>query len=258
MANEKKKKTKYPEGYIGRPKAMKTKKFEFHKPTTKFYIELGIFLAIAAFLTYIVIRLINVEKQTETGLEFYSYEKDKMPESFVLENNKIRFELNPRTTQFTVLQKNTGHVWNSNPVDADSDPIALAKEKNNMKAPFILKYSTINGSDDFYDFYSNSVKRNFYSVEKKGNEVIVNYTIGQMEREYTFPLMMYQDELEEYQSKFTTSQNRTMLRLYKKYEYESMRNESEKQEYLEKYPELESKTLYLLFDNVKPFQKEQL
>ena len=76
MANENKKKNKYPEGYIGRPKAMKTKKFEFHKPTTKFYIELGIFLAIAAFLTYIVIRLINVEKQTETGLEFYSYEED--------------------------------------------------------------------------------------------------------------------------------------------------------------------------------------
>ena len=65
MANENKKKNKYPEGYIGRPKAMKTKKIEFHKPTTKFYVELGIFLAIAAFLTYIVIRLINVEKQTE-------------------------------------------------------------------------------------------------------------------------------------------------------------------------------------------------
>lgn len=258
MANENKKKTKYPEGYIGRPKAMKTKKIEFHKPTAKFYVELGIFLAIAAFLTYIVIRLVNVEKQTETGLEFYSYEEEKMPESFVLENNKIRFELNPRTTQFTVLQKSTGHLWNSNPVDSDNDPIALAKEKNNMKAPFILKYSTINGSDDFYDFYSNSVKRNFYSVEKKGNEVIVNYTVGQMEREYTFPLMMYQDELEKYQEKLSTSQSRTMLRLYKKFEYANMRNESEKQEYLEKYPELESKNLYLLFDTVKPFQKEQL
>lgn len=258
MANEKKKKTKYPEGYIGRPKAMKTKKFEFHKPTTKFYIELGIFLAIAAFLTYIVIRLVNVEKQTETGLEFYSYEEDKMPESFVLENNKIRFELNPRTTQFTVLQKSTGHLWNSNPVDCDNDPIALVKEKNNMKAPFILKYSTINGSDDFYDFYSNSVKRNFYSVEKKGNEVIVNYTIGQMDREYTFPLMMYEDELEVYQEKLSKTDSRTMLRLYKKYEYANMRNESEKQELLEKYPEVESKNLYLIFDTVKPFQKEQL
>ena len=72
MANENKKKNKYPEGYIGRPKAMKTKKIEFHKPTTKFYVELGVFLAIAAFLTYIVIRLVNVEKQTESGLEFYS------------------------------------------------------------------------------------------------------------------------------------------------------------------------------------------
>ena len=39
MAKEKKikepkiKKSKYPEGYIGRPKPMKTKTFEFHKPT---------------------------------------------------------------------------------------------------------------------------------------------------------------------------------------------------------------------------------
>ncbi len=258
MANENKKKSKYPEGYIGRPKPMKTKKFEFHKPTTKFYVELGIFLAIAAFLTYIVLRLINVENQNEKGLEYYAYEEESMPESFVLENSKLRFELDPSTTQFTVLQKNTGHLWNSNPVDADNDPIALTKEKNNMKAPFMLKYSTINGTDDVYDFYSNSVARKFYNVEKKGNEIIVNYTVGQMEREYVFPLMMYQYELDKFQESFTPTQVRTILRMYKKVEYDKLTNEAQKKEYLEKYPEIENNTLYLVFDTAKPFQKQQL
>ena len=63
MAKEKKeKKSKYPEGYIGRPKPMKTKTFEFHKPTLKTWIGLGLTLVILGFLTYIVIRLVNVGK----------------------------------------------------------------------------------------------------------------------------------------------------------------------------------------------------
>ena len=48
------KKSKYPEGYIGRPKPMKTKSFEFHKPTKKFWIGLVFLLAVIGFLTYIV------------------------------------------------------------------------------------------------------------------------------------------------------------------------------------------------------------
>ena len=54
------KKSKMPEGYIGRPKPMKTKTFEFHKPTAKFYVGLGFTLLVLGFITYIVLRLINV------------------------------------------------------------------------------------------------------------------------------------------------------------------------------------------------------
>ena len=59
-----KKKSKMPEGYIGRPKPMRTRTFEFHKPTAKFYIGLTFFLLIAAFITYLAIRLVNVSKVT--------------------------------------------------------------------------------------------------------------------------------------------------------------------------------------------------
>ena len=72
MEKEKKvKKSKYPEGYIGRPKPMKSKTFEIHKPTKKFWIGLAFALAIIGFLTYIVIRLIQVENVVQPPLEYY-------------------------------------------------------------------------------------------------------------------------------------------------------------------------------------------
>ena len=132
MEKEKKaKKSKYPDWYIGPPKPMRPK-FEFKKPGPKFWIWTGITVAFLGFCTYIVIRLVNVAKAVQPQFDYYEYNADKQPQSYILENNAIKFELDPATTQFTVTQKSTGKVWYSNPPAAKSDPIALAKEKNNM------------------------------------------------------------------------------------------------------------------------------
>ena len=69
----KQKKSKMPEGYIGRPKPMKTKTFEFHKPTTSFYVKLGIAAVIIAFIVYIVLRLISVSSYHQPDFEFFEY-----------------------------------------------------------------------------------------------------------------------------------------------------------------------------------------
>ena len=102
------KKSKYPEGYIGRPKPMKTKTFEFHKPGVKFWISLGFTVAVIGFLTYIVIRLVNVGKVIQPQFDYYEFSQSKKASDYVLENESLRFEMNPATTGFTVLQKNTG------------------------------------------------------------------------------------------------------------------------------------------------------
>ena len=68
-----------------------------------------------------------------------------------MENKYLKFELDGATTTFTVLQKNTGKIWYSNPQGAKTDKLALTKEKNNMMSTLLLKYSTENGSDDTYD-----------------------------------------------------------------------------------------------------------
>lgn len=253
---KKEKKSKYPEGYIGRPKPMKTKTFEFHKPTTKFWVGFGFTLAVLGFLTYIVIRLVQVGKVVQPQFDYYEFAEVKNQDC-VLENNFLKFEIDPVTTNFTILQKNTGKVWHSSPEGAKNDKIALTKEKNNMMSAVLLKYSTENGTDDTYDTYTNSVLRKFYNIEKKGSEITVNYTVGQMDREYIFPLIMYQEEFDKWTEGLSKSQVNAVGRAYHKYNMSSFKGQ-ELQNMLDKYPGMEDGNLYLVFENVQKHVKEQM
>ena len=254
---KKAKKSKYPDWYIGPPKPMKMKKFQFHKPTKKFWIGFGFTIAILGFLTYIVIRLVQVGKAVQPQFDYFEYDAESQPKSYVLENKNIIFELDPSTTQFTVTQKGTGKIWYSNPPEAKSDPLALAKEKYNMMSPLLIKYSTENGSEDTYDLYTNSVQRNFYTVTKNGNEIRVDYTVGQMDREYIFPLILYQSELEKWQEGLPKSEVRAMERAYHKYTMSSFKGD-ELESMLAKYPKMEDEPLYLVWENIQTFLKEQM
>ena len=253
----KEKKSKYPEGYIGRPKPMKMKTFEFHKPGKKFWIEFAFVVAILGFLTYIVIRLVQVGKVVQPQFDYYEYSESKKASDYVLENDLIKFEIDPETTNFTVLQKNTGKVWHSSPEGAKTDKIALTKEKNNMMSTVLIKYSTENGSDDTYDTYTNSVQRKFYNIVRKGNEITVNYTVGQMDREYIFPLVLYQSELDKWTEGLSKSQVNAVGRAYHKYNKSSFKG-AELSEMLEKYPGMEDENLYLVFENIQNHVKVQM
>lgn len=254
---KKAKRSKYPDWYIGPPKPMKTKKFEFHKPTKKFWIGFSFAVVILGFLTYIVIRLVQVGNAVQPQFDYFEYDADKQPQSYVMENNNIKFELDPATTQFTVTQKKTGKIWYSNPPEAKQDPLALTKEKNNMMSTMLLKYSTENGSEDTYDLYTNSVQRNFYTVSKNGNEIRVDYTVGQMDREYIFPLILYQSDLDKWSEGLSKSDQRAVLRAYHKYTVNDFKGD-ELESMLTKYPKLEDETLYLVFENIQNFLKEQM
>jgi len=253
-----KKPSKYPEGYIGRPKPMKTKKFEFHKPTAKFYIWLGVCVVLVGLLTWLVISLVNVSKVTDAFIKPYEFNAEKTPETYVLENNKLRFELDTSTTQFSVLQKDTGHVWYSNPQDVDSDSLSLAKEKNNMKSTLLVKYSTENGVDNVYDTYTYSIKRNFYTVEKKGDTVSVNYTVSQMEREYKYPLAIYEEEMDEYLEKLSKKDQDVLTkRCYRLVDIDNLKATDNEAELLRKYPDLKEDNLYLIFNPLNTYLKVQ-
>lgn len=254
---EKTRKSKMPEGYIGRPKPMKVKKQFFHKPTIANWIEIGLLLGVTIFVTVIILKLINVGKLTSPEFDYYEMNDKVLQKEFILESNELKFELDPVTTQFTVLNKKSGKVWYSNPQDVDLDTLALPKEKNNIRSPFLLKYSTVNGTDDIYDTYTKSTTRNTYQIEQKGNEIHVHYTIGEIQREYLFPLAIYEDEIQKWQEGLSKSQVNSMLRAYQKFTYDGIRDEAEREAMVSKYPELKNQTLYLVFENLQTFLKEQ-
>ncbi|MCR4735187.1 MAG: hypothetical protein K5829_09310 [Treponema sp.] len=252
------KKSKYPEGYIGRPKPMKTKTFEFHKPTLKNYIGLGILVVILGLLTWLVIELVNVGKLSDAFIKAYQFDSEKAEESYVLENDKLIMNFDVATTQFSITQKDTGHVWYSNPQDLDSDPIALQKEKNNMLSTLLVKYSTENGVNNVYDSWTYSIKRNFFETEKTGNEIIVKYTVSQMEREYKYPLAIYESEMDEYLEQMNSKdQNVITRRCYRLVDIEKLKASDNEAELIQKYPDLYEDNLYLIFDPLNGYLKEQ-
>lgn len=258
VKEKKTKKSKMPEGYIGRPKPMKTKAFEFHKPTTGFYVRLGIFLAAAGFITYIIFRLYAVSIYHQPDFEFYEFDSKLSGKTLTMESDSLKFEMDPLTTQFTVQQKNTGKIWYSSPADVDSDSLALPREKNNMRSSLLIEYSTENGNSEVYDLYSNSVNRKFYNVEQSENSITVNYTIGQMNREYIYPPVMYQSDFDKWTENLSKSDINTITRAYHHYTITATGVTDDVNGLLKKYPKFKDEDLYLEFENVQVFMKEKL
>ena len=253
----KKSKKQMPEGYIGRPKPMKTKKFEFHKPTTKFYVGLGIVLVLIGFVVYLGIRLATVQSVNLTNVVRYDFIADKAPESYVLENNNLKFEMDPFTTTFTITQKENGKIWYSNPLDAKNDKYALAKEKQNMQSPFLLKYSTENGVDTLFDFYSSSIEKKVYEIEQNGNEITVNYAIGEIETVYIYPMAITEADMDVWLEKMSKSEQRSVKSNYRRLEEGTFLPSDDVGQLMKDYPMLKNEAIYLIRDNVQTYLKEK-
>ena len=232
-------------------------KISFPKPTAKFWIGLVFWLLVAGFIAYIGIRLAQVSKVTETVLERFEYLKEGQPEKYVLENEHLRLELDPDTTVFSVTQKSTGHVWYSNPVDAQNDPKALQKEKDNMRSPFLLKYSTINGVDTSYDFYNYSVSKEAYRIKQAGDEITIDYSIGDIERVYVYPMALTEKDMNSYLEKMSSTEQRTIKQNYRKLELGNLLASDDKNLLLQQYPMLKDEAVYVIRDPLQTFMKEK-
>jgi hypothetical protein len=251
------KKNAMPEGYIGRPKPMKMTK-QRKKPTAGFYVGLGFFVLLAAFIAWIVVLLVRVEKVDTTKFVYYEFDESKAPESYTLENQYMLFTLDPKTTSFTVLDKQSGKIWKSNPDGVDSDKVALVKEKNAMKSQFLLKYSTEHGVDDTFDSYNYSVTKKFYEIKKSGNAIDVNYAVGNIERTYIYPPAITETEMDVWLEEMSKSDQRTVKQAYRLINIDRLSKADNLETLLTKYPILEEDNVYEIRDSVQTYLKEKI
>lgn len=235
--------------------------FEFKKPTVGQWIWFGVAVVFIAFITYIVIRLIPHEEPDTTKFVNYEYEE---PDAFFgapeykLESDSLVFELDPNTTHFTVTQKNTGRVWNSNPVDSMWDTVALPKEQNAMNSTLLLTYSTENGVDDTYDTSSYSVDKKYYEVLNNGDSIQVNYMIGDFEKTYMIPMALTQERMESFTDQMTQTNANLALQYYKRIDIDNLSPTDNKDELLAKYPVLAEDNVYVIRDSVPEYMKEKI
>lgn len=105
----------------------------------------------------LVIVLYQGEEEAPELIEVNAYAGET--ESITLENEVLRFEMDPTTTQFELTVKKSGKVWRSTPEGVADDAIALTAEKDKLDSTLLVTYSNISGIDAVYSSYGYSVKK---------------------------------------------------------------------------------------------------
>ena len=198
------------------------------------------------------------EEEAEPGeiIKVNRYEGEE--KTFVLENEALLFELDYETTQFKVTVKETGQVWYSNPQEVEADAIAHAGEKDKLRSTLLLTYSNINGVDTLQNNYAYSIENQIFQIEE-GNEYIrVDYSIGDVEKEYTIPAVMEEERMNAVFELVSKSDKTTIMDYYKKYDLNNLGKKDNKEELLERYPSLEQGVIYALRDTTKENMKKRL
>lgn len=194
--------------------------------------------------------LLTKDEEEEEKISIHRYEgTDK---EIQMENDQLKFVMDPSTTHFSVTDKSSGAVWYSNPDadDIDADPIALTSNKDNLNATLLLTYSTDKALDTLLDNYKYSISEQVYEIEAADDYIKVMYSIGRVQKEFIIPQVISVARMEELTADMDKSVTRLIRDYYVKYDINNLKATDNKEELLEKYPLLAETPLYVLRDNV--------
>ena len=165
-----------------------------------------------------------------------------------LESKNLIFRMDPLTTQFSVEVKSSGKVWYSNPQNAETDTVALPAEKSNLQSTLLMTYSKTEGLETKYNNYEFSIANNIYEIEVNGNQVRVNYSMGDVEREYIIPPVCTATNFDKWLGAMPKDATNMVKQYYKKYDINKLGKKDNKEELLANYPVLENEVIYVLRD----------
>lgn len=198
---------------------------------------------------YVVINYTNV-KEEPVIIEPRGYNGGEDP--IILENDKLKLTMDPLTTQFSLLVKDTGKVWYSNPENADADPLAVSMEKGRLKSTLFLSYCSTGGMETMFNSYDKSVANGLYEIEATNDMIRVYYTIGDLQREYIIPPATTVENFEAWLDKMDAATASDVKRNYKLYDINKLGKKDDKEALLASYPTLETQPLYILRDGKGP------
>lgn len=215
-------------------------------------------IILAAVATIILMPDKAVEEEI---IQMRGYDGEK--QEFVMENDKFLFSLDSETTQFTVTVKETGEVWTSNPAEEGiaADTIASTPaKKNDLRSTLMLTYGNRNGVNTTYCSYGYSVTNKLYEIEQGDDYIKIDYTIGDVQREFIIPPVMSQEDYETYKGILTGGSRNLLSQYYKKLDINNLSksDEKEKDALLERYPSMADGIIYVIRDSATAAIKTKL
>ncbi len=213
--------------------------------------------AIAALVIFVFIPMYTrpeVVSDNPPSISFYEGGKKVL----TIENDKLLFEMDSQTTQFTVTEKGNGRVWRSNPADAASDPVARTVNKEILNATVIATY-TVSGGEVGMNNYGNSITNQSYVIDQKEDGSIeVEYSIGKIEKTFLIPKAITKERYDEFTGKMSKSDKKKVAQYYASYTPEKLNTVKKKDKLIELYPDIETTPLYILKDEVKEVNRKKL
>ncbi len=212
---------------------------------------------IALIILVIVLVIINYQgaEEEEEIIRVNGWEGDI--QEVVLENDDLRFVMDPGTTQFSLEVKSSGKVWNSNPEGGSSDPLALTTEKGRLQSTLALTWSTKAGVDAPYNNYDYSIEKGVYDIELGQDYVKVYYSIGDTEKEYIIPPVITDENFQKWLGQMSQQDSGMIKEYYKKYDINNLGKKDDKEQLLASYPILEEQVIWVLRDGTRDHLKSR-
>ncbi len=212
---------------------------------------------IAALVFFVGIPLYGQQEEEERRPPVVAfYDGDGKP--LVMENDKLLFEMDPTTTQFTLTEKESGRVWRSNPENAQSDPIAQAGNKELLSSTLVVTYTTSSG-EAVLNNYAYSIQNQSYTVNpQEDGSIRVDYAVGKIDREYIIPSAITVERYKMFTDAMSKSTRKKTSSSYALVEPDKLDKTADKEATIAMYPSVTEQALYILKTNVNSKNKEKL
>ena len=215
-------------------------------------IILALIIVIAAIF---VINYKPVAEEKEL-VQPYTFEGNDTP--VVVDNGELKLTMDPLTTAFELEVKDSGKVWRSNPADVLEDTAALDDQKTFLQSPLVMSYSITQGLETTYSTFGYSTNNGIYEIVPGDNEIRVNYSLGNVEKEYVVPPVITETEMNDWLSKMDKKEADLVKQYYKKYDINKLTAKDNKDELLANYPSMENEVIYVLRSGTKENVKKTI
>ena len=214
-------------------------------------------LALAALVFFVFVPIYS-QKETSFGESPVIHKYSGDGSVFTMESDRLLFEMDSTTTQFRVTDKLTGKTWYSNPVDRDSDKIALSSNKDYLSSTLTVTYTSNSGEVELNNYTYSIVNQTFEAEQREDGSIRIDYAIGKIEKDYLLPTAITVERYKELTGKMSSSTRKKVSSNYTLYEPDKLAGKDNKDEVIAMYPSVVDQPLYILKSDTTAANKAKI